>query len=120
MKDWKPYPEVLADRWAESVRQAGDNPATLPRAEVVLAWRQSGRVRPSRWAWSLDGVSMSRAELLACWGSLLGESPRVSVWYFPGRGCWTNRDKWPKVAAGEVLTLRDFLELARIVKDGDK
>lgn len=120
MKPWKPYTDILTDRWAQEIRDQGGIPADDPRPELVKTWRKMGRVRPTRWAWALDGVSMSRAELLHCWGALLGESPRVPVWYFPGRGCWTTRDKWPKESAREVLTLRDFLQCAKITKEGDK
>lgn len=120
MKSWKPYTDILSERWARGVEAQGEKVATTDREQCVKVWRSFGRVRPSRWAWALDGVSMSRAELLHCWGSLLGESPRVPVFYFPGRGCWTTRDKWPKELAVEVLTLRQFLSFAKIKKEGDK
>lgn len=113
MKEWKPYTDILSDRWAREVNTTGETETITDRAECVKAWKALGRVRPARWLWSLDGVTMCRAELLHCWGSLLGESPRVPVWYFAGRGCWTTLDKFPKEDAIEVTTLRDLLQVAR-------
>lgn len=114
---WKPYPQILLDRWAEAVKDNESREAITDREYTVKVWREMGRARPTRWAWALDGVSMSRHELLHCWGSMMAEDPRVLVWYFPGRGCWTNRDKF-KGEAAQVLTLRDFIAKARIVKEG--
>lgn len=73
------------------------------------------QVRPSRWAWKLGGLEMSRLDLVRCWQLMKApreDLPPGRVWFVDGVGCVTDERQAGK-RGREVLTLRDLLQVAR-------
>jgi hypothetical protein len=73
-------------------------------------------IRPTRWAYKLDGVELSRACLIRTWQHMKDAShiaPTASMYYHDGDGCRTAAKRNGKEGR-EVLTLRELLQVARI------
>ncbi len=72
-------------------------------------------IRPSRWAWRLDGLEMSRACITETWQRMKDAAHIVpgSVYFHEGKGCTTSR-RFGARDGREVLTLRELLAVARV------
>jgi hypothetical protein len=75
-------------------------------------------VRPARWAWRIDGLEMSRKDVIELWHKKL-ESERIgSIWnlfIYPaptGFSCHT-KENLNGTKGHKILTLRELLEKSR-------
>lgn len=100
--DFHPSPSMMASRFA---------------ADEAIRRNLPPRVRPSRWAYRLDGLEFSRRDLLAAWRRMKEPTAKDlapgRVYFHEGHGCTTSAKRGNREGR-EVLTLRDLLKVARL------
>lgn len=83
-------------------------------ASIIDTSRRS--VRPSRWAFRIDGLELSRKDLIQTWHNMKDAAhilPAGRVYFYECDGCRTDKRRGGRDGR-EVRTLRELLTLARI------
>lgn len=83
----------------------------------ITTYNGAPRVRPSRWAWRLDGLEFSRSSLIRTWQRMkeptANDLPEGRVYFHEGHGCTTSAKRGNREGR-EVRTLRELLQVARL------
>lgn len=99
--DFHPSPSLMASRFD---------------ADQAIRRNLPPRVRPSRWAYRLDGLEMSRRDILGAWRRMKEPRPDLPegrVYFHEGHGCTTSAKRGNREGR-EVRTLRELLQVARL------